>query len=151
MSLDFTTSLFSFHPDKPEAVCVADGGSVMVPCPNSNAVEVKYRLLQGRKVIYNHTFSRKTAHTRKVRADLKVVEDIKNNTFSFQFIGVNSSHHDIYSCEGDVIYPPPMGILQSNNTRLLLLVDGKDFSPKTHHCLSQSVDYFRVVSCRAPV
>lgn len=152
--LDFTASLFSFSPDKPEAVCVPTGGSVLVPCPNLTYDEIKYKLLQGGKVIFNYTFARKTANPIKVRADLEVLEDTKNHTFNFRLIRVNSSRHGIYKCEGEIIYPPPKGILH-NNQRILLLVEGKYFlpAPKTHHCLksNQSTDYFWVVSCRAPV
>lgn len=155
MCLDFTASLFSFSPDELKTVCVPEGGDTLVPCPNLTSDVIEFRLSKGGKPMFDYKFERKRNHeSRNGRADLEVLENTENNTLNFRLIGINNSSHGIYKCEGHTVYPPPKGILH-NNQSILLLVEGKDFSPasKTHHCLksNQSVDYFRVISCRAPV
>lgn len=98
-----------------------------VPCPNSSAEDVAFRLYKDGKKIDEHRWSR-VGHTPTGNLTTNAVgveyENVGNNSFRFTLTGVNASHHGIYRCEGSVTFPPPAIELPSELS-VLLLTEGK--------------------------
>lgn len=108
-------------------VFVQVGDRVSVPCPNSSAEDVAFRLFKDGEMIDQYRWSRVggtptgNLTTNSVGVEY---ENVQNNSFRFTLTGVNASRHGIYRCEGTVTFPPPL-IELSSDLSVLLLTEGK--------------------------
>lgn len=116
-----------YSSDRPKIVCAPVGGPVSVPCPNPSANQVKFSLFKDGKPIHHHTCNPGInpraiqPNTTTVGVDSKRGE---NHWFNFTLRGVNASSHGIYTCEGIVMFPPPLKDLP-RTPGILLLIEGK--------------------------
>ncbi|XP_074520923.1 T-cell-specific surface glycoprotein CD28 [Halichoeres trimaculatus] len=95
-----------------ELVCLPDGHSVVVPCPDLTGEEFKFNLFKNDKVICSKTCDYDkgglNCTTTLSRAGVKLLNvKAENKSISFKLTEVNDSSHGVYRCEGTVVFPPP--------------------------------------------
>lgn len=129
-----------FSADKLDIVHVPVGGHVSVPCPNTSAEEVKYKLFKNSEYIYQHTrIHGQNTSNHNLSTDKVGVEYDIASSFSFTLMGVNASSQGIYRCEGTVMFHPPLIELPSD-FGILLLIKGKYSSViSCIYCIFQSI------------
>ncbi|XP_075872786.1 T-cell-specific surface glycoprotein CD28-like [Nelusetta ayraudi] len=86
-----------------KTVRVPAGQDVLVPCPNVTSSVMNFKLHLNGELIHTERFPHKGQRGDR---EMRVVNG--NGTFDLWIGRVNSSSHDVYWCEVDVIYPPPM-------------------------------------------
>lgn len=103
-----------------KTVRVPAGQDVLVPCPNVTSDVMKFKLHLNGELIHTEWFPHEGQ-----RGDRETRVVNGNGTFDLWVGRVNSSSHDVYWCEVDVIYPPPM-VTQCSSQWILPQVEGKD-------------------------
>lgn len=118
-----------FTPDRLNIVCAPIGGRVIVPCPNSSADQVKFRLYKDGENIHHHMCNREINTSNNYPSTNAVGVEYKGaeNNFSFTLTEVNASSHGIYRCEAISTFPPPLKELPST-PGIILLIEGKYLS-----------------------
>lgn len=116
-----------YSSDRPKIVCAPVGGRVSVPCPDPSADQVKFSLFKDGEPIRHHTCN-PGINTRTVQPNTTTVEvdskQAENDWCNFTLTEINTSNHGIYTCEGIVMFPPPLKYLPST-PGILLLIEGK--------------------------
>lgn len=121
-------SVFVFvSSDQQEAVCLSAGAPVSVPCPPLTGEDVIFNLLQDQHLIHNCTCHDSEVSQCQTQIQMDTGVELKqlNGSFSFSLSGDAAGRRGLYSCEGQVTFPPPYKKVQSS-LKVLVLGQGTE-------------------------
>ncbi|XP_076839368.1 T-cell-specific surface glycoprotein CD28 [Brachyhypopomus gauderio] len=103
-------------------------GNVTVPCPNFTAPEMKFKLFKGSSEIATNVANKSAANDlNESGGQIALSVNMVNNRTNFVLNGVTMDYTGLYTCEAEILYPPPFGIVLEK-PRALVIVD----EPQSH-------------------